>query len=277
MVICAPAGAGKTYFLEHELKPALAAHGLQSLEILDQFEDHLTLYSTGLLNPRVALLDARALPQFERLGRDAIVVSLPPRDIVEDECRVRGFGIEPSALLALREYNAGAYLVKRGLERLVDAERVKRWDTIRQSTLDGFGGAERLILESLDGQISELNATSQELLFRWCNLLITPEGGRSARSEKELTDYAGKWNRFVLTGLPRMLQLGLLRQVERPEGSVYEIAHPCLVAPLRDWWKRREASLIAKKRAQFRVRSVSVAGGLILALYVVWMIVTWNK
>jgi hypothetical protein len=52
----------------------------------------------------------------------------------------------------------------------------------------------------------------------------------------------------------------------------YEVARDCYTPMLRDWWDRREAAIIARRRAQFRVRSLWVAGGAILMVYIVWLI-----
>jgi hypothetical protein len=41
---------------------------------------------------------------------------------------------------------------------------------------------------------------------------------------------------------------------------------------LRDWWERRESAIIARRRAQFRVRSLWGAASAIILAYVVWLI-----
>jgi hypothetical protein len=40
---------------------------------------------------------------------------------------------------------------------------------------------------------------------------------------------------------------------------------------------RREAAVAARRRAHFRIRWVSVAVGSIVAIYVVWILMTWKK
>ena len=66
----------------------------------------------------------------------------------------------------------------------------------------------------------------------------------------------------------------ILRTIELGETVRYEIARDSLAPILRDWWKRREAMLIARRRARFRVRSVSLAVGSIAALYLIWLVIS---
>jgi hypothetical protein len=145
------------------------------------------------------------------------------------------------------------------------------------STLEAHGGAERLVLESIDGRLAELNTSHRELFFRWCNILISPEGEALSVTEKALTKYSGKLNRFIPTLVPLLMEMRLIRTFEMPETTRYELAHHSLVPIVRDWRKRRDAAILARRRAKFRVRSISVAVGCIVALYVVWILITWKK
>jgi hypothetical protein len=45
---------------------------------------------------------------------------------------------------------------------------------------------------------------------------------------------------------------------------------------VRDWWARRETNLQARRRATFRVRSVSIAVTAVVVMYVVWIILSWK-
>lgn len=277
VVIAAPAGMGKTWFLENELRPALQARQLGHLQIEDQFEDRLRMQSVALCNPQILAINESALPRLERLEWHTAVIRLPRKDIVEEVCAAAGFQIDEEPRKRLGEYPASLYQLTRGLRRLMDAERRLKSFVIRQSTLDAFGGPERLILGSLDETIAQLDATQQQLLFRWCNLLLSKEGTRVARTEKELTAYAGKLNRFALAALPRMTGLKLLRQLEMPDATRFEFARECLVPLVQDWWTRRQTDIVAKERARFRVRSVTIAVGSILTLYVTWILMTWKR
>ena len=279
--------------------------------LLDQFEDYLRCHAgTGLsdsfdaeLSHAIAGRSARfvvalqnhSVKPFERfsqcipnlLGHRLSLAPLTPgaaRDAVRAEAARRGMEVEPDVVEALIACQAAAFkdgvhpfFLMRGVARLLDASSLLQSTVVHRATLEGNGGAERLILESLDTAIDELNPTRTELLFRWCNILLSkdrerPSLTRMAVTEKALTDYAGKLNRFVPTTLPLLLQMGLLRSVEMQDAIRYEIARECFTPIVRDWWQRREAFLIARRRAKFRVRSMSIAAGCIVALYAAWLL-----
>jgi hypothetical protein len=73
-----------------------------------------------------------------------------------------------------------------------------------------------------------------------------------------------------------LIDEGILRTVDLPDKTRYEIARDSMVPLVQDWWKRREAMLIARRRAQFRVRSISLAVGLIVALYAVYLYLSFR-
>ena len=144
------------------------------------------------------------------------------------------------------------------------------------AAMEALGGADRLILDCLDGELEKLNLSHKELLFLWCDVLISPNGYRLSVTEKALTDYAGKLNRFVTTLLPILLGDGILRTVQIGGAVRYELARESLTIILKEWWTRQESAMIAKRRAQFRLRSMSIAAVCILTLYVTWLILTWK-
>jgi len=143
--------------------------------------------------------------------------------------------------------------------------------------IEARGGVDRVVLESLDATIADLNPTHLDLLFRWCNILISPDKHRIAVTEKGLTEYAGKLNRFVATLLPIVTGTHLMRPVEMPEAIRWEIAREGLTPILSDWWERREANLQARRRANFRVRSISIAVTSIVVMYLIYIIVSWRQ
>ncbi len=153
---------------------------------------------------------------------------------------------------------------------LVEEKRLKS-PVVRAATIEARGGVDRVVFESLDGAIAELGTTQVDLLFRWCGILISPENHRLSVTEKKLNDYAGKLNRFVPRLLQELTRSGILRSVETPEAIRYEIAKDCFAPILRDWWERREAVIVARRRAVFRVTSISVALSAIVLMYVVWI------
>jgi hypothetical protein len=276
--------------------------------LLDQFEDYVRCHSGTDLSDDfdadlanaiashagkfVIALNEASVPAFERLSQYipnllGCRLALQPlsldaaREMVRTEAARRGMEAEPGVTESLVNCTTVAfaggvrpYLLMRGLTRLLDSEVRLASGIVRKSTLNDNGGADRLILESLDALLAELKITPAELLFRWYNMLMSPERRRVAVTEKGLTGFAGKYNRFVPTTLPLLMEIGILRQVETADALRYEIANDSLVPIVHDWWTRREVTLLARQRAQFRVRSVSVAAALLVAIYGIWLLLT---
>jgi len=244
-------------------------------------------------------LQAHALPAFERLGQHipnllGFQIVLPPmsieaaRDAVLSEARAFSLEVEPAALDKLTSalvvgpgdgassQNEGKgvhpFFLKVATGILIEAETRLKSPVLRAATIEARDGVDRIVLESLDAGIAKLDSTQIELLFRWCNILISPEKNRLSVTQKKLTKDAGRLNRLV----PRLLELltgsGVLRSVETPEAIRYELSRECYAPILRDWWERREASIIARKRAVFRITSISVALSAVVLMFIVWMI-----
>ncbi len=274
--------------------------------LLDQFEDYVRCHSGTDLSDSfdaelsnaiashpgkfVLVVAEDSVKQFERFSQYipnllGYRLSLQPvtieaaRELVFNEAERRSVEVEPGVVKDLTNCSTVAwkggvrvFLLVRGFTRLLDTEIHLKSYVARQSTLSANGGPDRLILESLDANLAELKTIPTELLFRWCNVFISGEQQRIAVTEKGLTEFAGKYNRFVPTTLPLLVDLGVLRQVETGETVRYEVAHECLTPILHDWWRRREAAMLARQRAQFRLRSVSVAVGSLVAIYAIWLV-----
>ena len=56
-----------------------------------------------------------------------------------------------------------------------------------------------------------------------------------------------------------------------PAGLRYELARESATAIIQDWWVRTEATIVARQRAQFRVRSISIAVAAIFGAYLVYL------
>ena len=191
---------------------------------------------------------------------------------------------EPAAVEALVSAPAASvgegvhpYLFAAGLNRLIEAEIRTRSGAVRASAIQDYGGPDNLILESLDQSLGELSTTHSELFFRWCNILIGPDGRRMSATEQALTEYAGKLNRFVLTLLPQAVSRGLLRGLAVRDSIRYEIARDSMVPMLRHWWKQREAFFLARSRARFRTRSITLAVVTMVVLCVAWLFLSVKK
>ena len=274
--------------------------------LLDQFEDYLRCHASSHISDSfdaelahtvsshyakcVVSLQQHSVGPLERLSQYipnllGHQVQLAPlthaaaQEAILAEAARRSMDVEPVVVEALAGCQAAAFqrgvhpfFLMQGLKRLLDSESRLKSTLACQATLALNGGPDRLIMESLDPLLGDLNTNMAELLFRWCNILISPKNSRISVTAKALTDYAGKLNRFALTTLPHLQELGLLRTVEMPEVTRYEISRESLTPILHDWWQRRETSLTARRRAQFRVRSISVAVGSIVAIYAAWLL-----
>ena len=278
--------------------------------LLDQFEDYIRRHSNSELSDSfdaelahavanrsgifVIGIQNHAIPAFERLRQHipnllGFGVQLTPlsvdaaKEAVTNEAQQAKLAVEPAVLEALvsapvvlsGENRIHPFFLKTTLEALIDTEGRAKSSKLRMSTIEARGGVDRIVFESLDAKINELGTAHSELLFRWCNLLISPEKHRLAVTEKGLTHYAGKFNRYVPTLLPKLMENGILRTVDAGGVIRYEISRECFVPILRDWWERREAVIVARRRALFRIRSLSVAAGAITLTYVIWLI--WGK
>jgi hypothetical protein len=293
--------------LDQMLKGIRQRCGKPVAVLLDQFEDYLR----GHVNTEIsAEFDAElanaigsreglfvigmqeyAIPALDRMKQHianllGYQVRLAPlsveagKEIVIAEARGMALDVEPDAIAAIvtapviarGDNGVHPYFLNVATEQLLDAEKRMKSHALRMAVIEARHGVDRVVLESLDPTIGEFGKTHMELLFRWCNILISPEKHRLSVTEKGLTDYAGKLNRFVLTLLPLLTRTGILRHFQAPDAIRYEISRDCLTLILRDWWERREAALVARRRALFRIRSVSVAGSAIILMYVIWLI-----
>jgi hypothetical protein len=246
-------------------------------------------------------LQEYAISAFERLRQHipnllGFQIQLPPlsveaaREAVVLEARAVDLEIEPAALDALlsapaiaapavasaraapEERKIHPFFLKVATGVLLDAEARVKSPVVRAATIEARGGVDRVVLESLDGAVAELGSTQVDLLFRWCHILISPEKHRLSVTEKGLNDYAGKWNKFAPGLLELLMGSGVLRTVETPEAIRYEISRECFTPILRDWWERREAVIVARRRVVFRVTSISVAVSAIVLIYVIWIV-----
>ena len=266
-------------------------------EISDGFDAELASAVAGRAARCVIGLQEHAVPAFERLeqhipnlmGFRLLLGDLSAdaaREAVIAEATAQGMEVEPvvtDALLASRVVSRAAargagrahpFFLKVATAQLYAAGKAMKSTVLTASMIASRGGTDAMILEFLDAPVEELGTTHKELLFRSCNILISPDNMRLAVTEKGLTDFAGKLNRFVLTLLPVVLAANILRSVETPGGIRYEIARECLTPILKNWRERREAVIVARRRGVFRTTSLSLAMGAIVVGYVVWIVLS---
>jgi hypothetical protein len=281
--------------------------GLRVAILLDQFEDYIRCHSNSEISDafdaelahavstrRAAFvlgLQAHSIPAFDRLTQHipnlrGFEIQLKPidaeaaRKAVLAEASGAYLEVEPAAVEAIvtapivttESGGVHPFFLKVATSAIINAAIRQKALTVKLAGIDLLGGTDRIVLDYLDAPISEFGTTQMDLLFRWCNILISPERHRLAVTEKGLSDYAGKLNRFVPPLLHRLAELGILRTVDAGGTTRYEIARDCYTPILRDWWERREAAIVARRRANFRIRSLSVAASAIVLIYVLWLI-----
>lgn len=275
----------------------------QNTVLSDAFDAELSTAVTKRKGVLVIGMQEHALPEFERLrqhipnllGYHTVLQPITmqaARDAVVAEARAIELEVEPEALNALvtapivirprpepeqepvitAATKVHPFYLKVASGILLDAEARVKSPAVRFATIEVRGGVDKIVNSALDGMLGELGTTQTDLLFRWCNLLISPAKHRLAVTEKGLTEYAGKLNRFVPGLLEHLTGAGLLRPVEAGDTVRYEIARECYAPVLRDWWERREAMIVARRRAIFRITSISLAVSAIVLAYIVWLI-----
>jgi hypothetical protein len=280
--------------------------------LFDQFEDYLRFHDVNqplteefdselahALTQRDASfvigMQAHAISAFERLKETvpdllARQIKLDPltrcaaKEAIESEAVSVGLKVEPAvpealitAPVMMRNGDlVHPFFLKIATARLLDAARNSKAAVMNMAIIETSGSVDRLVLESLDHTFAALNPSHLELMFRSCNLLISKEVRRIAVTEKRLSDFAGKLNRFVLTLLPIMTEAGVLRSVEMADTTLYEIAREGLTPILRDWFDRRAIVMQNERRRAFLTRSISLAAACMVLMYVVYVIVTWK-
>lgn len=279
--------------------------------VFDQFEDYLRMHAgtdvsddfDADLSRAIAEREAQfvialhkdALHDFQRLSQyipnllgTCIDLQGISRDaacqMLSDEAQAKGMTIEPEAVEALVSAPSGEFLERAhpyylmaGLQRLIDAAKEKKATKLTLQTIEAYGNADRLIRESLDDAITSLRPNHVDLFFRWGNILVSPEGLRLGVSEKGLLEYSGKLNRFGMSLISQLTKMRLFRSIDTAHGPRYEFARASMAPLVKDWWKRREAWLIARQKKQFRTRSISLAAGSIVLIYVVWFVMNWRR
>jgi hypothetical protein len=280
--------------------------------LLDQFEDYLRCHSNTvtsdsfdaeiaqIIASRQAVLviglQVHAVPALERLKQNipnllGFQIALPllgvetAREVVLSEVAAASLAVEPAALNALcvapmtapEEGKVHPFFLKVASGVLMEAEVGLKSPVLRAATIEARGGVDRMVLESLDAAIAELGSAQGDLLYRLCSGLISPEKVRLSITEKGLAWYAGRLNRLVPRLLERLTGSGVLRSVEIQEATRYELSRECLAPILRDWWERREASIVIRRRVIFQIMSISVAIAAITLAYIVWLVLDSTK
>jgi hypothetical protein len=155
---------------------------------------------------------------------------------------------------------------------------------LRLETLNGLGGAERIVRTHLDGVMNGLPPTEQDAASRVFHHLVTPSGTKIAHSIHDLAEYADLPETQVSPVLKELSdpEIRILRSVapppDQPATYRYEIFHDVLAPAILDWRARYvQAQELAQERKRQRIRFLQVLLGMLLVFSVVfyWAYTVW--
>ena len=153
------------------------------------------------------------------------------------------------------------------LTRLWDEERAAGSRVMRLATLNGLGGAERIVAEHVDTAIATLSVSEQSIAAAVLRQLVTPSGTKIALRATDLAEYAGIEPSVVTAVLERLTREA--RILQAVGDARYEIYHDALAEPILEWRRRWQAGQ-DRRRERRRTRIVAtVAAGLVLTIVVV--------
>lgn len=132
--------------------------------------------------------------------------------------------------------------------------------TLRLSTLEALGGAQRIVRSHLDSTLGAMAAADQEIAADVFHHLVTPSGTKIAHAVSDLVDYTSWPEEKVAAVLERLGEgdTRIVRPVQPPAGHDgpprYEIFHDVLAPAVLDWRGRheKEAAQREKQAAQHR-------------------------
>ncbi|MEM7537865.1 MAG: WD40 repeat domain-containing protein [Chloroflexota bacterium] len=137
------------------------------------------------------------------------------------------------------------------LTKLWDEERKQSSQTLRQTTLDALGGAEKIVRNYLDDTLNALGDKDRQLATHFFDRLVTPSGTKIALSVDDLVAYTDADPQTVTTLVRELQDRRLLNGVRSPSGVIqYELAHDVLGQALLDWQEREQEKerLVAEER-----------------------------
>jgi hypothetical protein len=232
-----------------------------ALARLDRFKGRIpNLFGNYLRIDRLTRHAARAAivcPLEEYNGRVAEDerVEIEPQlvEAVLDQVRVGNVALGQAGAGAIDGAAAGesrieAPFLQLVLTRLWEEESAVGSRVLRLETLDGLGGAERIVPAHLDAAMAELSPPERDVAARVFHFLVTPSGTKIALRASDLAEYAEVPADVV--GLLLGHLGGQQARILRGTGDGrYEIYHDVLAAAILDWRARRiQAPRAARKR-----------------------------
>ncbi len=168
------------------------------------------------------------------------------------------------------------------MTRLWEEELRAGSQTLRASTLEQLGGAERLVRSHLDDALAELDERARDLTAAVFHQLVTPSGTKIVHTVPDLADYAGAPEPELLRVLEALAAARILRPVDPAPGDTsprFEIFHDVLAPAILDWRAAHEQARAAREEAarqrRVRRRFGAAALGLLLLVLVFAGLAVW--
>lgn len=133
------------------------------------------------------------------------------------------------------------------------AELGKGSTVLKRQTLDGLGGAQKIVTTHLEQALEKLSESEKALAAIAFGDLVTPSGDKRACTAFDIAEGA-ELNKEQLTGLLEKLSRGnnrILRSYALPDvkgESSYEIFHDVLARPILDWRRRYREDQRSKEK-----------------------------
>jgi WD40 repeat protein len=144
------------------------------------------------------------------------------------------------------------------MQRLWEEERAEGSTTLRLSTLERLGGAERIVAEHLERALGTLTSDERDEAARVFNHLVTPSGTKIAHGLDDLAKYAAAPQeevREVVEGLTRARVLRPVAAPDDPRGVRFEIFHDVLAPAVLAWRLRHDSErALVQEREEGRLR-----------------------
>jgi WD40 repeat protein len=153
------------------------------------------------------------------------------------------------------------------LDRLWEVEREAGSRTLRLSTLDELGGAERIVQDHLERALGSLTPEQQALAADVFEHLVTPSGSKIAHGIGDLAGYARAPQEELQEMLGRLASERIVRPLDETHGNGrYEIFHDVLADGVLAWRAAFESERELAHERRRRRRAIAIASVALLAL-----------
>jgi WD40 repeat protein len=185
--------------------------------------------------------------------------------------RAAGVGVEPQLVEAVLEgvrVEAGSadrrpaliettYL-QLVMKRLWDEEASAGADVLRLETLERLGGAAAIIATHLDRAMAALSPEQRDAAALVFTFLVTRAGTKIALAVSDIAELSGLPERELDPLLRRLADqdLHILRPIDTPSGTSYEIFHDALGQPIVDWRTRHRENQDRARRAELAAQLI---------------------